>query len=120
MSKKEIICVVCPSGCNITVEASAAAESGYNVTGTSCKNGIAYGIEEMTDPRRHICSTVVIAGARLRRLPVKTSKPIPKGMIFDFMKEINKVKLKSPVKMGDIILRNVLNTDIDIVASRSL
>jgi len=120
MSKKEIICVVCPAGCNLTVEASADTESGYQVTGTTCKNGIAYGVKEMTDPRRHICSTVIIEGSHLRRLPVKTSKPIPKGMIFDCMKEINKVRLKSPIKMGDIVISNVLGTATDIVASRSL
>lgn len=120
MSAKEIICIVCPTGCILTIEATADVESGYTVTNTSCKKGIVYGIEEMTDPRRHICSTVIIEGARLRRLPVRTSKPIPKDIIFDCMKEINKVRLKSPIKMGDVVLANVLGTDTDIVASRSL
>ncbi|MFY9114754.1 MAG: DUF1667 domain-containing protein [Dethiobacteria bacterium] len=120
MSKQEIICIVCPVGCKLQVEENAAAESGYIVEGHTCKRGIKYGIEEMTDPRRNICSTVIIEGASLGLLPVKTDRPIPKDAIFDCMKEINKVKVTAPVKMGDVIIKDVMGTGTDIVASRSM
>ncbi len=84
MSKQEIICIVCPvGGCKLQVEENAAAESGYIVEGghTCKRGGIKYGIEEMTDPRRNICSTVIIEGASLGLLPVKTDRPIPKDAI---------------------------------------
>ncbi len=37
------------------------------------------------------------------------------------MKEINKVKVTAPVKMGgDVIIKDVMGTGTDIVASRSM
>ncbi|NLI70433.1 MAG: DUF1667 domain-containing protein [Firmicutes bacterium] len=120
MSKKEIICIVCPVGCKLLVEENREAEGGYTVEGHTCKRGIKYGIEEMRDPRRNICSTVPITGAALGLLPVRTNHPIPKDMIFDCMKEINKVRVTAPVKVGDVIIKNVLGTGTDIVASRSM
>ena len=49
-----------------------------------------------------------------------TSSPIPKGMIFNVMKEIDKVRAKAPVKIGDVLIPNVLGTGSDIVATRNI
>ena len=67
-----------------------------------------------------VTSTIIIEGGIYSRLPVKTSDTIPKKLILNIMKEINKIKVKSPVKMGDIVLHNILNTGLDIVASRDM
>ena len=36
------------------------------------------------------------------------------------MKILAGVKVKAPVKKGDVIYKNILNTGIDIIASRSM
>ena len=36
------------------------------------------------------------------------------------MKEINKVEVKAPIKMGDIIIKDVLGTGVDVIASRNI
>lgn len=36
------------------------------------------------------------------------------------MKEINNVELKAPVKIGDIAIKNLLNTGIDVVATSNI
>lgn len=115
--KKEMTCIACPMGCHLTVEGEGDK---WTVTGNSCKNGERYGIQEMTDPRRIVPSTVVIKGAMLHRLPVKTAQEIPKGKIFDCMKELAKVVVKAPVKMGDVVLKDVCGTGIDIVATKTM
>ena len=46
--------------------------------------------------------------------------PIPKGKIFDVMREINKAKTKAPVSIGDVIIENVLGLDVNIVATRNV
>ncbi len=120
MSKNDVICVVCPVGCKISIAENKDAELGYDIEGNKCKKGINYAIEELTNPTRNIASTVCIEGAHLTRLPVKTSEPIPKGKIFECMNEINKIKLTAPVKMGDIIIENVRGTEVNILATRSL
>ncbi|MEL3907050.1 MAG: DUF1667 domain-containing protein [Treponema sp.] len=114
---KEFTCVSCPVGCRLTaVEKNGA----YTIEGYTCKRGLEYGLQEMKDPRRNISSTVCIDNGFLAVLPVKTAQPIPKGMIFQVMKEINKKKMTAPVQVGDVVIHNVLNTGVDIVATRNM
>ena len=120
MSKQEVICVVCPVGCRIQIQENKEAELGYDIEGNRCKKGIDYSIKELTNPTRNITSTVRIEGSYLKRLPVKTSEPIPKGQIFASMDEINKITLKAPVNLGDIVIEDVVGTGVNIVATRSL
>ncbi len=120
MEAKEMICIVCPVGCRLTVEKDDKSEKGYKVTGNKCKRGENYGIKELTNPTRPIITTVKINNSYLNRLPVRSKGEVPKAKIFDCMKAINEVEVDSPIKMGDIIIKDILNTGVDIVASRSL
>lgn len=114
---RHITCISCPLGCPLTVTIDGEAVS---VAGNTCPNGEKYGIEEVTNPKRVIPSTIVIRNGKLPRLPVKTADAVPKGMIFEIMNEINKVAVDAPVKMGDVIIKDVLGTGVDVVASRSM
>lgn len=113
---KELICITCPIGCHIEVDTN----NDYSVKGNQCKRGIAYGKKELTSPTRTVTSTMIIEGGIYNRIPVKTDGEIPKKLIFKIMKEIDKISLKSPVQMGDIIIENILNTGINVVTSRSM
>ena len=42
------------------------------------------------------------------------------NFVFDVMKELDKIQVKSPVKCGDIIMKNILGTDVNIISSRDL
>ncbi len=110
----KLICIVCPKGCHLEVD------DNLNVTGNSCKRGEVYGKNEVTNPTRTITSTVILKNSCYTRLPVKTSLPVPKSMIFDVMAEINKIEVSAPVSCGDILLKNVLSTGSDIVACKSI
>lgn len=112
---KELICITCPRGCHLKVD-----EENMTVTGNSCNRGKEYGLNEVIDPKRMITSTVIIEGSPIKRLPVRTDKPISKKLMFDVMKLLNDVTVKSPIKCGDIILKNILGTDVNIISSRDL
>ena len=45
---------------------------------------------------------------------------ISKSLIFKCMEELKKIEVDAPIKIGDIILPNVLGTGIDIVSCRDL
>lgn len=117
MMKKNMICVVCPMGCHLEVEQIGEQ---VNVTGNQCKRGIVYGKEELLAPKRVLPTTVKITGAIHERLPVKSSQPVLKELLFDMMDILNKIQVKSPIKVGDVIVENILNTGVDIVATRSM
>lgn len=120
MGKKDMMCIVCPIGCHIGVVEDESVEGGYRVDGATCKRGKMYGIKELTRPTRLLTSTVKIEGADLPRLPVRTKTEIPKEKILECMKVINKIEAKAPVKMGDVLLKNILDTGVDIIATRDL
>ncbi|MBC8589811.1 DUF1667 domain-containing protein [Wansuia hejianensis] len=119
MEKREMVCIVCPVGCHLEILKDSNSESGYKVEGANCKRGEIYGVKELSNPTRHITSTVKIKGSLFPRIPVRTDKEIPKDKIFDCMKIINEIQLEAPVKMGEILVENILGTDANIIASRS-
>ena len=118
--RKDMVCIVCPIGCRLTVVEDSTNPKGFVVSGNRCNRGEVYGVEEMTNPTRMVPTTVIIHNAMFRRLPVKTEKPIPKELIFEAMKKINNVIVEAPVKRGDIIIENILGTGVNVVASRSM
>ena len=113
---KELICIVCPKGCHLTVD----EENGYAVSGNNCPRGEEYGKNEVIAPKRTITSTVKVSGGLYPRLPVKTDKPIPKELIFEAMKLLDAVELTAPVKVGDVVIENVLGTGANFIASRNM
>lgn len=74
----------------------------------------------VSSSKRVITSTVRIEGGLHRRMPVKTDGAIPKDLNFKCMEELAKVLLHSPVKTGDIVIKNVLGTGVDVVACRDM
>jgi len=113
-STKEMTCIVCPVGCRMTVTMEDGAVT--NVTGNNCKRGPAYAIDECTAPKRMLTTTIMLTSNGKRFLaPVKTKAPIPKGRLFDAMREINKAAVTVPAKRGDVVVRDVLGTGVDVV-----
>lgn len=113
--KKEIICIICPKGCVINVDGDG--DKINSVEGYTCKRGLEYATAEFTNPVR-ILTTTVKAGEDL--LPVRSEKPVPKDKILDCMEVIRKTSVKLPVKMYDIVIENICDTGINIVASKDM
>jgi CxxC motif-containing protein len=118
--KRDLICIGCPMGCRLSIEEDASAPKGWIVTGSTCKRGEDYAIKEVTAPTRMLTSTVRIQGARLPRLPVRTSAAIPKGKLPECMVMINELTEHSPVVMGQVLIKDLFGTGVNLIASRSL
>ena len=112
-----LICINCPKGCHLVAE---EVEGKIKVTGNSCPRGVTYAVNEMTNPLRTLTTTVAIESKNCMRLPVISSKPLPKGKLMDVMKELKTTAVKAPVHMGDVIIENVLGLGSDIIASKSI
>ena len=111
---REMICIVCPRGCHLTID------DNLQVSGHMCKRGEIYALEEMKNPTRMLTSTVAVYGSFISRLPVVTSSPIPKTKINDVIEAIKKVKVYAPIAVRDIIIKDVCGLGVDIVATRTL
>ena len=115
MEQREITCIECPKGCLVTVE----LENGkvQKVTGNSCPNGLSYAIEEVLNPRRILTYSEAVKGGEFHVVSVKTKKPIPKGKLFEAIDVLKTVCLSAPVQVGQVVVKNILNTGIDVVAT---
>ncbi len=113
--KKSLICVSCPLGCPIEVE----IENGevVAVTGNTCKRGDTYARAEITNPVRSLTTSVKVENGIHPVVPVKSLGAVPKDKMFDCMKVINSVTVNAPVKIGDVIIENILDLGVDIVAT---
>ncbi|MBQ1685767.1 MAG: DUF1667 domain-containing protein [Clostridia bacterium] len=117
MEIKELTCIQCPMGCQLTVTVD-----GENVTveGNSCPRGAVYGKKEVTAPTRTVTSTVVVEGGELPRVSVKTATDIPKGMIFSVMETIRAARVAAPVHTGDVIVANAAGSGSDVIATKTV
>jgi CxxC motif-containing protein len=119
MSKQHnLICIGCPMGCRLAV--TETKNGGWLITGNICKRGEAYAIKEMTHPTRILSTTVKINNGFLPRLPVHSDAPLPKNRIFEAMRVINQVEVNAPIKMGTVIVADILGVGVNIIASRSM
>jgi CxxC motif-containing protein len=116
--KKELTCISCPNGCILEVD----LESGrvVSIKGNECKKGVEYAKNEILQPVRIVTTTVKISGAQIPFLPVKTSKPVKKELCRKIVEKASGIEVKAPIKLGEVIARNILDTGTDLVATRSI
>jgi CxxC motif-containing protein len=115
---EEMICITCPMGC--TLQVTHDGETLINVEGNTCKRGIAYVKDELTDPRRMVATTVRVKNGLHPLVPVYTEAAFPKPQIFDLLAKTREIEIEAPVKINQVVLENALGTGIDILASRDM
>lgn len=117
--KQELICVVCPNGCQICVE-TAGDGSVLSVTGAACSKGREYARQETVAPCRTISSLVRVTGGELPLCSVRLTAPVPLGEIGRVMEVIRTITLSAPVSIGEVIVSNVLGLGSDVIATRNI
>jgi len=118
MNDKKITCIVCPIGCKILVKTDGKKLE--LIEGNKCKSGIDYARSEALNPERMLTSSVLVLNGKWPLVSVRTTKPVPRDKIFEILKELKKVNINAPVKIGQIIIRNVNGTNIDIISTKTI
>lgn len=117
-------CTTCPSECLLTVEVERDADGAVvevrSVTGNSCPRGDTFAHQELTCPMRVLTTTVAVSGGDEALLPVRTTEAIPLALHAQAMDLIRGVVVEVPIRMGNIVLPNLLNTGIDLIASMDI
>jgi CxxC motif-containing protein len=116
MMTKKLTCIECPEGCRLTVDIEDFKI--IKIAGNKCPKGEGYAISEIKNPARILTSSVLSQGLELKMIPVRTDKPIPKSRIFEAMNAIKKIKVKKPLNIGDIIVKNFLGLGVNLIATR--
>ena len=118
MEKRNLICIGCPMGCPLVVTMDHGEVA--SVEGNTCKRGTVYGKKEVTNPTRIVTSTVRVTGGSIPMVSVKTREDIPKEKIFDCVKALKEIEVAAPVNIGDVVLRDVAGTGVDVVATKNV
>lgn len=117
-------CTTCPSECLLTVEverdADVAVVEVRSVTDNSCPRGNTFAHQELTCPMRVLTTTVAISGGDEALLPVRTAEAIPLELHAQAMDLIRGLVIEAPIRMGDTVLKDLLNTGIDLIASMDI
>ena len=116
----EITCIACPMGCDVDLEVDDESDEILSIDGNQCPKGENYVKEEYRNPTRILPTTARVNGGVLPLVPVKSAEPLPKGKLEAAMREIAKVELDAPIELGDVVVENVCDTGVDIVATRDL
>ena len=89
-----------------------------SVAGNDCKKGEVYARIEFINPQRVVTALFPVEGGKA--VSCKTSAAVDKDLIFEIIKEIKSREAVKPVKIGDVLIENVLNTGADVVATSNM
>ena len=117
--ERELTCINCPLGCRLVATLDDAGTAVLAVTGNTCPRGDAYARAECTAPVRMVTASIPMEHGALP-LSVRTSRPIPKSLVFDCLRLVREAKVRRPVAIGQVIIPNLLGTGADLVATRNL
>ncbi|MDR1875751.1 MAG: DUF1667 domain-containing protein [Synergistaceae bacterium] len=121
--KGEFVCVVCPNGCLIEAEYTTGGAEGAKLlsfSGNRCNRGETWLHQEIEKPMRTLTTSVSVRGGDFPLVSVRTKKPIPLEKIIPVMEEIRKRTLEAPLSIGQVILKNPVDTDTEIIVTREV
>jgi CxxC motif-containing protein len=116
---RELTCIRCPVGCPLRLEHEG--DEIIEISGNECKRGAKYARQEFVEPRRALSTTVAVVGGRWERLPVKTVLPVRKERQLQAAREIHRLRVQAPVRLGQVLITDLLGeSGMDVVATRFL
>jgi len=115
---KEYTCIICPNSCDL--EVTLENNKIISIEGAMCPKGKTYMENELVNPMRTIATSIKIENGELPLVSVRLDKEIPKGKIFPVMEEIKKIRLKAPVKVGQIVIENILNLGSNVIITKNI
>lgn len=113
----DVICTNCPMGCKITLKIGEKSGEVLGIEGNKCKQGKQYALAEFKNPVRVLTATVRTTSLKNPLLPVRTNKPITKDKMKEMMYILARIKVKPPIEAGQIIQSNIMDTDVDLIAT---
>jgi len=119
MIEEKIICIGCPLGCETTLKIDDQRKV-IKITGYKCKEGRQFVLEEYRSPVRVLTATVLTQNSARPLFPVRTNRPLLKTQLKEAAKALIGVKVKPPIRVGQIILPNIMNTGVDVIATDDL
>jgi len=114
---ERLTCILCPQGCQLEAD---RRDDGLDVRGHQCPKGVDFAVREILHPVRNLSASVPIKGTASRMVSVRLSMPVPKEIIFPILAEISALRPEAPVRRGQILIANILDSGADVIATRTV
>ncbi|MFA5481304.1 MAG: DUF1667 domain-containing protein [Bacilli bacterium] len=111
----KLTCIICPNGCALEID-----EKTMQVTGYKCSRGAAFAVNELTDPRRSITSTVKTTLPEYPVVSVRSDGDLPKALIGKAISLLKTILVDEYLSIGTIIVNNVLDTGVNIITTTAM
>lgn len=118
MMEREFVCIICPNGCRILLEYEGTNIK--SIKGDECPKGEDYVKNEITNPLRVFTGSVLVGNGDFSLASVKTSVPIPKKYLKKIGEITRQLKVDAPVEIGQVVASNLLDSNIDLIATRKI
>ena len=109
-------CIICPMGCNMEVILDREKGIVEKVLDNGCPRGAKYAEKELLNPTRTLTTTIKVLQGNLAVVPVKSQDELPKDRLLQFMEVIRRAEVKAPIKVGDVLIKDILGSGVDIIA----
>ena len=116
--KRELVCIICPKGCRLSIEYEGNRLTSVN--GAVCFKGKEFATSEIADPRRNFVGSVSILNGSFRTLSVKSNRPIPLEKLTHLGKLSHEIVVEAPVEVGDKVATGLLDGEVDLIATRKV
>ena len=114
--KKNMTCIICPMGCSLDITFDEETNSVVKVTDNGCPRGPKYAEKELINPTRTLTSTIKVENGTLAVVPVKSAGELPRDSLLQYMEVIRRTEVSAPVRLGDVLIRDILGSGVNIVA----
>lgn len=112
---KEFVCTTCPNGCTLQID-----DINLTVSGNKCPRGETFAKQELTCPKRTICSSVKTTVPFFPVVSVKTNGEVDKKLIMKITNELSKIVINRPLPIGSVVVKNILGTGVDIITTKDM
>ncbi|MEA1939247.1 MAG: DUF1667 domain-containing protein [Candidatus Caldatribacteriota bacterium] len=116
--KREFICIICPNSCHISVEYEGKKIK--SIKGAQCPKGEDFIRNEIANPLRVFTGSILVKNGNFSLVSVKTTSPVPKKYLKKVGEITHRIKVEAPVTIGQVVAFNLLNENIDLVATREI
>ncbi len=113
-----IPCRCCPFGCQIEVTSEAGVI--YQIEGNNCLKGDRYGEQESGNQYRFLTFSVRVKNGKYANVQGVTSKPFEISLRNKVISQLKEIELEAPIYEGDILVENLLGTEVFLLASMDL
>ena len=78
-------------------------------------------MNEVLAPKRVLTTTIFLRTASgMELLPVRSAHPIPRELQKQAVACLSDLVVNAPVRMGDVLVKDLLNTGVSIIAAKSV